>query len=127
MDYGKPLRVGLIVRFRHPGVDFDEALKAGPDHRLEYFSDILGGLCVGHIEELRKLGFFSAIEEKTGLKVDVGSWEEIRAGELQYLAQIIENILDQAPEEISRLLVDLLDMSRSAEAEGCSMGFMLAD
>lgn len=124
--YGRLLRVGWIVRFRSPEVDFDEALKAGQSRMMEYFSEALGGLRVGYVKELRRLGFFSAVEQRIGLNVDVGSWGEIPAAQLNLLIDILEEIR-RKPTELGNLLDDLLDMAKKAQAEGCSIAFLLAD
>ena len=50
-----PLKNGWIVRFRYPGTDFDKALEAGFEHAMEHFAGMIGGLRVGHVEELRRL------------------------------------------------------------------------
>jgi hypothetical protein len=122
----EPLRVGWIVRFKSPDVDFNQALAAGQDRMDEYFSDAIGGLRVGHVEELRRLGFFSAIKERTGLDVDVGSWEAIPARDLALVAQVIADIIPQATPGMRNLLEDFRDLMGSAEADGCPVGFMLA-
>jgi len=122
--YGRPLRVGLIARFRSPEVDFDEALQAGQDRMMEYFSDVVSGLRIEHVDELQTLGLFSAIKERIGLDVDVGSWEAVPASALPTLLEIVEEIIPQA-KGVRRILKDLHDMSRAALADGCSIGFML--
>jgi 8-oxo-dGTP diphosphatase len=122
--YGQPLRVGRIVRFRSPQVNFDDALQAGEEQMMDYFSDGLGGLRVGHVAELRSLGLFSAIKERIGLDVDVGSWEAVLAQQLPKLIEIVEGIIPRA-KGVRGILEDLCDMSRAASADGCAIGFML--
>ena len=125
--YGRLLSTGLIVQFRSPDIDFDEALKAGPDHMTEYFSRVLGGLRVGHVEELRKLGLFAAIKGQTGYDVDLGSWNAIPAEDLDAIAQVVERMIPEATQGMRNLLDDLHEMLNAAKADGCSIGFMLND
>ena len=125
--YGRLLKVGWIVRFKSPDVDFDEALNAGTDHMTEYFSDMIGGLRVGHVDELKGLGFFSAIKERTGSNVNVGQWNAIPAENLDHVVQIIGNIIPQATAGVCNILKDLLKMVSSSKAANCSIGFILAD
>jgi len=124
--YGRPLRVGVIARFRSSEVNFDKALGAGRDRIMEYFSDALDGLRVGHVEELRSLGLFSAIKERIGVDVDIGSWDAVPAHALPVLLEIIGGIVPKT-QGVRNLLDDLCDMCRSALADGCAIGFMLAD
>jgi hypothetical protein len=126
MKYTKSLKVGWIVRFRSPDVDFEEALKAGSDHMMEYFSDVIGRLPVELAEELQESGFFSAIRERTGINVDIGSWEMIPATYLTHVIEIIDDIHPRTT-GLSHLLDDLREMAQSAKDTDCPIGFMFSN
>jgi hypothetical protein len=125
--YGRELKTGMIVSFASSDVSFDEALAAGPEHMMEYFAEVIFGLRIGHVRELRKLGFFSAVKKSTRLNVDIGSWEEIPAAQLPHLLEIIESITPRASKGLRNILDDLKRMAQVARDQGCSIGFMLAD
>lgn len=126
-NYGRELATGMIVRFNSPEINFDEALSAGPDHMMEYFSEVIGGLCIGHVKELQELSFFSFMEKLTGLNVDLGSWEEIPVEQMDSLLEILNFILPKATEGLQKLLEDLKEMILLAKNEGSSIAFMLAE
>ena len=92
---------------------------------MNHCSDVIGGVTVAHASELARLGFFEAIERRTGLSVDVGRWEEVRSPDLAALVEIIDETLVQASEGLEPLLGDLREMAVSARAEGCSIAFVL--
>lgn len=116
---------GWIVRFRAPDVDFGEALTAGLSRAQEYFSDMIGGLRVAHIDDLRRLKFFDEVQARLGLNVNVGSWEEVRAPQIPTLVEIIDEIMPRGDQRIQNLLLDLRHMAVGAAADGCSLGFVL--
>ena len=116
---------GWIVRFGAPDVDFEEALAAGVSRVEEYFSDMIGGVRVEHIDELRRLKFFDEVQACLGLNVNVGSWEEVTAPQIPTLVTIIDDIMPHGAQFIQDLLSDLRRIAIGAAADGCSLGFML--
>jgi hypothetical protein len=107
-------------------VNFDEALAAGQGRMMEYFSDAIGGLSVGHISELREIGFFDQVRARTGLNVDVGSWEEIPAARLDDVVAVIDSLIPRTA-GLRNLLDDLKKMAVSAKHDGCSIAFLLRE
>ena len=105
---------------------FEEALKAGSDHMMEYFSEVIGGLPVELAEELQESGFFSAIRERTGINVNIGSWEMIPATDLTHVIEVIDDIHPRTT-GLSHLLDDLREMAQSAKDTDCPIGFMLSN
>lgn len=73
---------------------------------------------------LLDLGFFDAMKQRTGLHVEVVRWHEIPSSKLPHILAVIG---DAIPETVGvcNLLKDLRGIVVTAEAEGCSVGFML--
>jgi hypothetical protein len=125
--FGRELQVGIIARLKSSKIDFDQALQAGPDEAEKYFSEMLMGIRLGHITQLREAKFFEMVEDQLGISIDVGCWEEIIADELPIFLKIIEKVRKKVDERLATLLESIERISQEAYADNCSVVFMLAD
>ena len=92
----------------------------------DYFAVVLEGLQIEDETELRALGFFSELQQRTNLKFDVGSWEDIEAHQLPDLIQTIDKLHPGSTTgELGNLLAALRKMAVTAQEEGCFLSFML--
>src|SRR5512140_3941775 len=121
-EHGPLLRTGLIARVMDTDVEFLAALAAGDRRATDQCSEFIGGLRVGHVEELQRLGFFAALSEKTELEIGVGSWQAIPPGKLHDLIGVIDDVCPRpSPRD---LLVAIPEMAQTAETEGSSIVFL---